>query len=88
MLVYLNRLHVIHGLSELEMLEVFNSVGTTLLKETLEDRAVGLATPVTQDQLLKPSRRLRDDDTIVMTRNDLGKQKAAETWNELLGPDE
>src|SRR6185295_7869977 len=42
LLVYLNRLRVIHGLTELEVLEIFNEVGTVLLKSAIEDRAVGL----------------------------------------------
>lgn len=62
LLVYLNRLRVIHDLSELDMLEVFNDVGATLLKEAIEPAAVGLATPIRQDQLLN----LKDDETGVI----------------------
>jgi len=60
--VLLNRLRVIHGLSELDAMEVFNAVGATFFKELLEDRAVGLATPVPQDQ----HPRLKDDETGVI----------------------
>jgi hypothetical protein len=57
--VFLNRLRVIHDLSELDALEVFNAVGASLLKEALEPAAVGTATVIPQDQ----HRRLKDDDT-------------------------
>lgn len=60
--VYLNRLRVIHGLDELDILEVFNAVGSSLLKSALEPAAVGLASPVRQDQLLN----LKDDETGVI----------------------
>lgn len=60
LLVYLNRLRVIHGLTELDTLEVFNSVGATLLSEALEDRALGVAAPVNNDNV-------RKDDTVVIS---------------------
>lgn len=62
MQVYLNRLRVIHGLNELDVLEVFNAVGASLLKEAIEPAAVGTATVIPQDQLLN----LKDDETGVI----------------------
>jgi len=81
LLVYLNRLRVIHGLTELDMLEVFNAVGATAFKEMLEGRAVAVAKPVQQVNV-------KNDNTVIMTRDDLNKIAQTETWDKLLGPDE
>lgn len=78
--VYLNRLRVIHGLTELETLEVFNAVGATAFKELLEDKAVGVAKPMQQPPA-------KNDNTIVMTRQDFQQQAQTETWDSLLGLD-
>lgn len=80
MSVYLNRLRVIHDLSELDMLEVFNAVGATAFREMLEDKAVAVVRPA-------QTVSVKNDDTIVMTRQEIHKAVADETWDRLLGTD-
>lgn len=63
------------------MLEVFNAVGATAFKEMLEDKAVAVAKPIQQVNV-------KNDNTVVMTRDDLNKMAQTETWDKLLGLDE
>lgn len=77
MLVYLNRLRVIHGLTELEMLEVFNDVGATVFKEMLKDRALAVAKPTQQI-------KVKGEDTVVLTTQEIHKALKEETWDRLL----
>lgn len=83
------------------MLEVFNAVGATMFKEMLEGREVAVARPKMKSRFprtvgndtvaledVMPDSMFKNDDTVVMTRDDLNKMAQTETWDKLLGPDE